>query len=71
MNVLADIVSTFNDHSAENFTPSHVPRTNKILSIFPEWIKKKILKYFLLAVVIVIAVIILRACAQRAAVAVY
>jgi hypothetical protein len=23
MNVLADIVSTFNDHSAENFTPSH------------------------------------------------
>ena len=41
MNVLAVIVSTFNDHSAENFTPSHVPRTNKILSIFPEWIKKK------------------------------
>ena len=40
MNVLADIVSTFNNHSAENFTPSHVPRTNKILSTFPEWINK-------------------------------
>ena len=48
MNVLADIVSTFNDHSAENFTPSHVPRTNKIRfsvqgstkSNFPEWILK-------------------------------
>ena len=38
MNILADF---FNDHSAENFTPSHVPRTNKILAIFPEWIKKK------------------------------
>ena len=70
MNVLADIVSIFNDHSAENFTPSHVPRTNKILAIFPEWIKKK-MKYFLLTVVIVIAVIILRVCKQRAAVAVY
>ena len=41
MNVLADIASAFNDQSAENFTPSHVPRTNKILSTFPEWIKKK------------------------------
>ncbi|EFX74023.1 hypothetical protein DAPPUDRAFT_109336 [Daphnia pulex] len=31
MNVLADIVSTINDHSAGNFTPSHVPRTTNIL----------------------------------------
>ena len=47
MNVLAVIVSTFNDHTAENFTPSHVPGANKILSIFPKWIKKKYENIFL------------------------
>ncbi|EFX63573.1 hypothetical protein DAPPUDRAFT_119105 [Daphnia pulex] len=65
MNVLADIVSTINDHSAGNFTPSHVPRTTNILvnaeelSVYPDWIVK-IKKYFLLAVVIIIAIILIR-----------
>jgi hypothetical protein len=65
MNVLADIVSTINDHSAGNFTPSHVPRTTNILvnaeelSVYPDWIEK-IKKYFLLAVVIIIAIILIR-----------
>ncbi|EFX74013.1 hypothetical protein DAPPUDRAFT_109346 [Daphnia pulex] len=31
MNVLAEIVATINDHSSENFSSSHVPRTNKVL----------------------------------------
>ena len=67
MNVLADIASTINDHSAGNFTPSHLPKTNNILvnadelSVFPDWISN-VKKYFIITVVIIIVVIILRVC---------
>jgi hypothetical protein len=67
MNMLADIAATINDHSAGNFTPSHVPRTTSILvnaeelSAYPNWIEK-IKKYFLVAVIVIVFVILLRIC---------
>ena len=67
MNVLADIVATINDHSAGNFTPSHVPMTNKVLvsadgpSVYFDWIEQA-KKYFFLAVLIISILIFLCLC---------